>query len=276
MKKNNIILLTAFMAAGVFLTSCDTEKVPSVETTAETTTAIVTTVSEKATEPTTEAPTEPEMKIIGKKAEGEHIYSVKLKNSTGKEILGFAVKDSSKNEFSENMLNNGESFAKGEEQILYYDAADAITANEYNVTDSDIVLTPEYTIQLTFADGTVAELHQFPFDDVESAEIYTEDDIAYLIYTSVSSKTEVNTKEAEKMQAQGNTDTEPAVPNDNDVTIDYSYQEPVYEQPNESYEAPAEQPVENTPAEEAPVENNNENSEPDPNSGCLGGEGLFN
>ena len=53
MKKNNIILLTAFMAAGVFLTSCDTEKVPSVETTAETTTAIVTTVSEKATEPTT-------------------------------------------------------------------------------------------------------------------------------------------------------------------------------------------------------------------------------
>ena len=73
MKKNNIILLTAFMAAGVFLTSCDTEKVPSVETTAETTTAIVTTVSEKATEPTTEAPTEPEMKIIGKKAEGEHI-----------------------------------------------------------------------------------------------------------------------------------------------------------------------------------------------------------
>lgn len=276
MKKINIVWITAFMASGVFLTSCGQENSTSGETAAETTTAIVTTVTTKETEPTTEAPTEPAMKIIGEKAEGEFIYSVKLKNKTGKEIIGFAIKDSSKNEFSDNMLKNDDNFAKDEEQVLYYDAAEAVSANAADLTDSDKVLTPEYTIQLTFSDGTAAELHQFPFDDAESAEIHSEDNIAYLVYTSVSSKTNVNTKEAEKMQAQESTDTEPAVQNDNEITADNSYQEPVYEDPNESYgNMPAEAPADNTPAEEAPVDNN-ANNEPDPNNGCLGGEGLFN
>ena len=42
-------------------------------------------------------------------------------------------------------------------------------------------------------------------------------------------------------------------------------------------ETPAAAPVENTPAEETPANNNDTaNDTADPNNGCLGDEGLFN
>ena len=269
--------LAAFLAAGVFLTGCSQEKSSSSESaTEETTAATVATATTEETEPATEAPTEPELKTIGEKAEGEHVYNVTLKNATGKEISGVAIKDSSQSEFPENMMKDSDVFAADEERVLYYDATEAIAANAAEETDSDKILTPEYTIQLTFSDGTTAELHQFPFDDVEAAEIHWEDEIAYLVYTSVSSQTEVNTKEAEQMQVQTSVETEPAAQDAEEVAAEDGYQEqqPVYVEPEESPdETPAAAPVENTPAEEIPA-NNNDTA--DPNNGCLGDEGLFN
>ena len=188
MKKTYMTWLAAFLAAGVFLTGCSQEKSSSSKSaTEETTAATVATATTEETEPATEAPTEPELKTIGEKAEGEHVYNVTLKNATGKEISGVAIKDSSQSEFPENMMKDSDVFAADEERVLYYDATEAIAANAAEETDSDKALTPEYTIQLTFSDGTTAELHQFPFDDVEAAEIHWEDEIAYLVYTSVSS-----------------------------------------------------------------------------------------
>ena len=178
------------------------------------------------------------------------------------------------------MMKDSDVFAADEERVLYYDATEAIAANAAEETDSDKVLTPEYTIQLTFSDDTTAELHQFPFDDVEAAEIHWEDEIAYLVYTSVSSQTEVNTKEAEQMQVQTSAETEPAAQDAEEVAVEDGYQEqqPVYVEPEESYdETPAAAPAENTPAEETPANNNDAaNDTADPNNGCLGDEGLFN
>ena len=53
------------------------------------------------------------------------------------------------------------------------------------------------TFKLTLKMTSTAELHAFPFEDIEKGEICYEDDVAYLTYTSVASKEELNTKEAE-------------------------------------------------------------------------------
>ena len=78
------------------------------------------------------------------------------------------------------------------------------------------------------------------------------------------------------MQVQSSAETEPAAQDAEEVADEDGYQEqqPVYVEPEESYdETPAAAPVENTPADETPANNNDA---ADPNNGCLGDEGLFN
>ena len=57
---------------------------------------------------------------------------------------------------------------------------------------------PKYNIQLTFEDGTTAEIHTFPFGDTEEAELKLEGEVAYLVFDSISQKKEYNTLETEK------------------------------------------------------------------------------
>ena len=82
------------------------------------------------------------------------------------------------------------------------------------------------------------------------------------------------------MQVQTSAETEPAAQDAEEVAAEDGYQgqQPVYVEPEESYdETPAAAPVENTPAEETPANNNDAaNDTADPNNGCLGDEGLFN
>lgn len=279
MKKQMLISgIAVLAAAGMVLTGCNKDDSSSSESTAETTAEIATAATEE-TAPATEAPTEaaPELKIIGTQAEGDSIYQVTLQNHTGKEITGVSVKDSSQEEFPENMLEESDVFAKDESRILYYDATEALSANDTEENASDKALTPEYTIQLTFADDTTAQLHQFPFEDVKEAEIKLEDDLAYLVYTSVSSKTEVNTKEAELMLAETASEAEVQVDTADVDTEDDSYQQEQQQVYVEESETPAETPSYDAPAEETPAaDNNSDNNASDPNSGCLGDEGLFN
>ena len=105
MKKQMLISgIAVLAAAGMVLTGCNKDDSSSSESTAETTAEIATATTEE-TAPATEAPTEaaPELKIIGAQAEGDSIYQVTLQNHTGKEITGVSVKDSSQEEFPENM-----------------------------------------------------------------------------------------------------------------------------------------------------------------------------
>lgn len=87
------------------------------------------------------------------------------------------------------MLKNGEIYEVGESRELYY------TVPESNV-GGEKELTSGYDIQLTFEDNSTAELHSFPFEDIKKGEICF-DEVAYVKYTSVSSKDKVETKEAE-------------------------------------------------------------------------------
>lgn len=121
-----------------------------------------------------------QLKTIGteENADGK----VTLKNATGKEIAGVSIKYTGDEAYPENMLADGDVFEADESRILCYTKPKAEEA---------------YDVQLTFADATTAELHSFPFEDIEDGEILYADDVAYVSYTSLKTKEKVETKEAE-------------------------------------------------------------------------------
>lgn len=147
---------------------------------------------------------EPELKIIGQ--DDKDAFKVEIKNATGKNIKGIAIKQTDEESYPENMLEDGDFFTDQESRTLYYKAPEQSTeVSGESVEDTAVEnegtqekdLEQGYDIQLTFEDDSTAELHAFPFGDIEKGEICYEDDVAYLTYTSITSKEELNTKEAE-------------------------------------------------------------------------------
>ena len=140
------------------------------------------------------------LKNIGTESDGENVYKVVLENKTGKDIVGFSIKDSSMTEFPENMLEENDIFENDEKRNLFYDATSAVKAAENQETGEDgsaKVLNPQMDIQLTFEDQTSLILTAFPFGDVEEAQICLEDEVAFVQYESLASEELVSTKEAE-------------------------------------------------------------------------------
>ena len=147
---------------------------------------------------------EPELKTIGQ--EDKEAFKVEIKNATGKNIKGITIKQTDEESYPENMLEDGDVFTDQESRNLYYKVPEQSTeVSEESAEDTAVEsegtqekeLEQGYDIQLTFEDESTAELHAFPFEDIEKGEICYEDDVAYLTYTSVASKEELNTKEAE-------------------------------------------------------------------------------
>ena len=128
---------------------------------------------------------EPELKAIGQ--EDKEAFKVEVKNATGKNIKGVAIKLTDEDAYPENMLEEGDVFADQESRNLYYKALEK----------NEKVLEQGYDVQLTFEDDSTAELHAFPFGDIEKGDLCYADDVAYLTYTSIESKEQIDTKEAE-------------------------------------------------------------------------------
>ena len=108
--------------------------------------------------------------------------------------------------YPENMLEEGDVFADQERRNLYYkalekneneDVTEESETTENDGTDDEKVLEQGYDVQLTFEDDSTAELHAFPFGDIEKGDLCYADDVAYLTYTSIESKEQIDTKEAE-------------------------------------------------------------------------------
>lgn len=108
--------------------------------------------------------------------------------------------------YPENMLEEGDVFADQESRNLYYkalekneneDVTEEFETTENDGTDDEKVLEQGYDVQLTFEDDSTAELHAFPFGDIEKGDLCYADDVAYLTYTSIESKEQIDTKEAE-------------------------------------------------------------------------------
>ena len=147
---------------------------------------------------------EPELKAIGQ--EDKEAFKVEVKNATGKNIKGVAIKLTDEDAYPENMLEEGDVFADQESRNIYYkalekneneDVTEESETTENDGTDDEKVLEQGYDVQLTFEDDSTAELHAFPFGDIEKGDLCYADDVAYLTYTSIESKEQIDTKEAE-------------------------------------------------------------------------------
>ena len=161
--------------------------------------------SKKEETPVVEEETkEPELKAIGQ--EDKEAFKVEVKNATGKNIKGVAIKLTDEDAYPENMLEEGDVFADQESRNLYYkalekneneDVTEESETTENDGTGDEKVLEQGYDVQLTFEDDSTAELHAFPFGDIEKGDLCYADDVAYLTYTSIESKEQIDTKEAE-------------------------------------------------------------------------------
>ena len=75
---------------------------------------------------TTEVAKKKEVKTLGQKTKDSK--SLKITNNTGKKITVFETKSSSKESFSDNLLEDGDAVKNKEQRTLYYD----VKENELN------------------------------------------------------------------------------------------------------------------------------------------------
>ena len=257
--------IITFLAA-LTLASCGSVE-PSANV-AQTTTA-ATTEAETTTKATDAAE---ELKLIGKKATGSSVYTLDLENKTGKDIVSFKVKAETEEEYPANMLEDKDQFLKDEKRTLYY-VPNKVSDVVYG--DSKAVANLQYDIEIEFADKKKAVLHSFPFGDLDSAEVFLENDIAYIKYTSKKTNEKVDTKEAEEMTAKHPETTEPVSEVDPGANekIDAHYEEtdnssaaqaPVQQQSPANQVSPAVQ----TPVNQTPDTGCGNKFETNPDTGC--------
>ena len=118
-------VVTAFMMAALGSSLVFTQAVMAADTTAKTET------SENADKDSTESKDKDvaedadkeDLKTIGEKPEEdtEGVFSVKLKNLTGKVITGVTVKNEKDEEYPDNFLKEEDKFEADEERVLWFD-----------------------------------------------------------------------------------------------------------------------------------------------------------
>ncbi len=178
MKKKFWGILLAAMCVCVFMAGCTKEEKEE-------------SADKKEKKETVKEVQEKEYETIGSKAEGA--YEVLITNAAGQDITGIAVKSADKTEWPGNMIPSGKTFKKDQTVRLYYTPEkDSNTA-----VASDKAVKPSFDVNLTLADGKTYQLSGFPFEDMEEVSVKIADDVAFLEYTSKTSKEQVSTKEQE-------------------------------------------------------------------------------
>ena len=201
---------------------------------------------------------EVEYQIIGN--ENEDAYEILLTNSTGKDIVGIAVKTSDKTEYPSNMMKSDEVLKDGVTAKLFYTPEESSES-----VDTEKAVNVVYNVQITLADNTVYELSSFGFDDIkEEAELYLEDDVVFVKYISKTTDDEISTKEQElgaKAQKEAQEAAEKAAAEAAaqaaaeaaaQSQASESYTEEYYYVPEQNYQQPTyEAPVEQAPAQDS-------------------------
>ena len=129
----------------------------------------------------------------GEKTEG--CIAFKLRNGTGKKITGLAIKTADETEFPENMMEADDVFELKEKKRVYFskENSEAETAEE---TSEDTA--PTYDMQLTFEDGTTADVHGIVLEDLGTLTLREKDGIIYGTYKLKSTKEKKSTYDTEK------------------------------------------------------------------------------
>ena len=150
-----------------------------------------------------EEPTPEPMKTIGTEADGEYIYKTKVANMTGKGITDVIVR-TEKSVYGESLMTPGDVFLPEEERMMYFNAENALKEYEEALAkeaeeaamsseaveaesaasdaesipegaEGDFFLFPEYTVTIVFDDETSVDLHQFPFQETDAVNFFTEE-----------------------------------------------------------------------------------------------------
>jgi hypothetical protein len=135
------------------------------------------------------------LEAIGTVQSGKYVYKINTTNETGRTITGFAIKGSSSDNYSSNMLKKNSPFKNGDKRCLYYNAKKDILKSSGQSSTDGSELNADFYIQLTFDDNSTIELHHVPFDDIKSMELHYDSNqsLAYLNYVSKGTKKQVNT-----------------------------------------------------------------------------------
>ena len=174
------------LAAGVLITLTGCSRASASQSAARTTSPA-----------TASAASLPDLKSIGEKK--KDTYEIAIANDTGRDITGFAAKEDGKDSYGENMLKD--TYKADEERYLYYamDTAVASAGSDSSLKGAYLNFTVD--VQLTFADGTTAELKDFPMSTAKDVTIKkasdTDGGFCYIEYQT-EDKEQVSTFDTEK------------------------------------------------------------------------------
>ena len=225
MKKSRIFLIAAGTAMVLTLAGCGTkEEAPEITPTpvpTATPTAVPATV--------TPAPTAtPAPRVIGvKTSQSKFIY---LTNDLGTNLREIYLKVSGTEEWGKNLIPS-ESIVQDNEQVqMYYSSGTTAVGSESSAEtssgeggSSDSSL---YDMKVVTADGNTYEIYSIATDDMEKATLTMDEDsgVAYLRYMSLSSNSEMDTRENSQQTGYGE---------DSDESYDYT--EEYYDSTQDDY-----------------------------------------
>lgn len=265
MKKTSALIMAAVLTMS--LAACgetETADAEKKDTTTTTTTAAAEDAPESAEEEESaaesadesqaeEQPEEKEqVKYLGEEDAEAADYSVELTNGTDRAIVGFAIKYGNES-YSGELIPDGETFEVDEVRLF----------NWSNTVSGDVMTLDDYTVELTFDNDKVFELHGFPLTDMLSGEIRLMEDYAFLVYTNKIGDNK-NTMDSEAAAAEkARADSEAATATTTTTTT-VTEPEPVYEEP-----VTEEPVVTDPPATEEPAV-----VPPSADDGCVGDDGF--
>ena len=224
MKKSRIFLIAAGTAMALTLAGCGTkEEAPEITPTpvpTATPTAVPATV--------TPAPTAtPAPRVIGvKTSQSKFIY---LTNDLGTNLREIYLKVSGTEEWGKNLIPS-ESIIQDNEQVqMYYSSgtsamesgSSAESSGDTGSSDASL-----YDMKIVTADGNTYEIYSIETGDMEKATLTMDEDsgVAYLRYMSLSSNSEMDTRENSQQTGYGE---------DSDESYDYT--EEYYDSTQDDY-----------------------------------------
>lgn len=257
---------------GLLCTGCSEEITDAEVSETEEATAVT-----EATETTeaTEATTEEELAVLGTEAVGDTVYVIELTNATERNITEFTISTDDGETYSDNYLEDDDTYAADETRILYYDtAADTEEESVDDASSTDEEELPEITVHLVFDDETTADVHVFPYTDMEAATLLLDEDgVAYLKYTSLETEEDVETLEDELAYLEAEEETTEA---ETEAETEAAAEETQASTKAATQAATQAATEAATEAEtEAATEAATEAEDSDPDDGCIGDGGLF-
>ena len=224
MKKSRIFLIAAGTAMALTLAGCGTkEEAPEITPTpvpTATPTAVPATV--------TPAPTAtPAPRVIGvKTSQSKFIY---LTNDLGTNLREIYLKVSGTEEWGKNLIPS-ESIIQDNEQVqMYYSSGSSAMesgSSEESSGDTGSSDSSLYDMKVVTADGNTYEIYSIETGDMEKATLTMDEDsgVAYLRYMSLSSNSEMDTRENSQQTGYGE---------DSDESYDYT--EEYYDSTQDDY-----------------------------------------